>query len=101
GAAGPIAGFIVALPIVIFGLSTSTISPLVSGSSMEGNSLIYSFAKIVALGQFYPSNEVDVIINQVAFAGWTGLFVTMLTMIPLGQLDGGHVMYSLFGEKAR
>jgi len=100
GAAGPIAGFIVAVPIVIYGLSTSPIIPL-NGGQMEGNSLIYAFAKIIALGKFYPTVDADVLINQIAFAGWTGLFVTALNMIPLGQLDGGHVMYSLFGDKAR
>ncbi|MGJ3241104.1 MAG: site-2 protease family protein [Anaerolineae bacterium] len=100
GAAGPIAGFIVAVPLVIYGLSTSPIVPLSAGT-IEGNSLIYLFAKIIALGQIYPTAEADVLINQVAFAGWTGLFVTTLNMIPLGQLDGGHVMYALFGNRAR
>lgn len=100
GAAGPIAGFIVAVPIVIYGLSTSPIIPL-DGGQIEGNSLIYAFAKFIALGQFYPTAEADVLINQLAFAGWTGLFVTALNLIPLGQLDGGHVMYSLFGDRAR
>lgn len=101
GAAGPIAGFIVALPLVIYGLSTSSIVPLVAGQYMEGNSLIYLFAKIVALGEVYPTNTADVLINQVAFAGWTGLLLTSFQMIPLGQLDGGHVLYSLLGDKAR
>lgn len=100
GAAGPIAGFVMAVPIVIYGLSTSDIVPISSGP-VEGNSLIYLFAKLVAFGEIYPNAEADVLINQVAFAGWTGLFVTTLNMIPVGQLDGGHVMYSLFGDKAR
>ncbi|MEL6407323.1 MAG: site-2 protease family protein [Chloroflexota bacterium] len=103
GAAGPIAGFIVAVPLVIYGLYTSSVIPLDMSENviMEGNSLIYAFAKIVALGQMYPTAEADVLLNQIAFAGWTGLFVTALNMIPLGQLDGGHVMYALFGERAR
>ncbi|MGB7339590.1 MAG: site-2 protease family protein [Phototrophicaceae bacterium] len=101
GAAGPLAGFIVAVPLVIYGLATSEIVPLDPTGMLEGNSLLYLFAKIVALGQIYPTVDSDVLLNQVAFAGWTGLFITALNMIPLGQLDGGHIMYALFGDRAR
>lgn len=101
GAAGPIAGFIVTIPILLYGLSTATISPLLEGQLLEGNSLMYLFAKIAVLGQIYPTNSSDVLMNQLTFAGWTGILLTSLQMIPLGQLDGGHVLYSLFGKRAR
>lgn len=103
GVAGPIAGFVVAFPLVIYGLYTSTVVPIDTTVDVlvEGNSLIYAFAKIVALGQFYPTAEADVMLNQIAFAGWTGLLITALNLIPVGQLDGGHITYALFGDKAR
>lgn len=101
GAAGPIAGFIVAIPIVFIGLATSQVIPISPGGYVEGNSLIYMFAKLLIFGEILPNGEVDVLVNQLAWAGWTGLFVTALNMLPLGQLDGGHVLYSLLGHRAR
>lgn len=101
GSAGPIVGFLVTIPILLYGLSTATISPLLDGQLLEGNSLMYLFTKIAVFGQVYPTNSSDVLINQLTFAGWTGLLLTSLQLIPLGQLDGGHVIYSMFGKRAR
>lgn len=101
GAAGPIAGFIVAVPILFIGLATSKIIPLSDAGLVEGNSLLYAFAKWLVFGEVLPNASHDVLVNQLAWAGWTGLFVTALNMLPLGQLDGGHVVYSLFGDRAR
>lgn len=105
GAAGPLAGLIFAIPILLIGLSHAQVSMSQPGIVYiyEGDSLMYAMAKTVIFGQFLPSGGYDVMItsSQLAWAGWTGLLVTALNLIPIGQLDGGHVLYSLMGERAR
>jgi len=131
GVAGPIAGLVVAIPVLFLGLSLShlgTINHPPSGMSnfIEGNSLFYLFAKYVTFGKFLPEpvnfgglspvvywiryflsgqpipyGGVDVVIHNVALAGWAGLLVTALNLVPVGTLDGGHVAYGLFGDKAK
>lgn len=100
GAAGPLAGLVLAVPIVFIGLATSPVMPIGPGYQ-EGNSILYALAKMIVFGRFLPDGEVDVYVNQIAWAGWTGLLVTGLNLIPVGQLDGGHVLYSLLGKQAR
>jgi membrane-associated protease RseP (regulator of RpoE activity) len=101
--AGPLSGFVLAVPILLLGLSMSPITPLTAGEGvvMEGNSILYALFKIVTFGRFLPSGGEDVLLHPVAFAGWAGLLVTALNLIPVGQLDGGHILYSLMGEKSR
>jgi Zn-dependent protease len=124
GLAGPLAGLFVAIPVLIYGLATSPLGPVPALSNLEGNSLIYLFLKYVIHGQLLPApltygglnpilywlrfffttaptpvGGLDVQLNQVAWAGWVGLLVTAMNLIPVGQLDGGHIVSALFGKK--
>jgi membrane-associated protease RseP (regulator of RpoE activity) len=97
GAAGPIAGVIVAIPVLIIGLRLSPVLPLSPPAILEGQSLLYMLLKWVAAGPIPPGH--DVFLHPVAWAGWVGLLLTMINLLPVGQLDGGHVMYALFGPR--
>ncbi|MEZ4643085.1 MAG: site-2 protease family protein [Chloroflexota bacterium] len=105
GVAGPLAGIVFALPILIYGLATSKVGPIgpppTDGAILlEGNSILYALTKLAMFGRFLPDGNFDVQLNQVAWAGWVGLLVTGLNLIPIGQLDGGHVVYVLLGRRA-
>ena len=96
GAAGPWAGVMLAIPAVIIGLYLSDVTPLdKSAGGLElGNSLLFLGLSHLVLG--VDPSTVNVNLNPIAFAGWLGLFVTTLNLLPVGQLDGGHVVYALF-----
>jgi membrane-associated protease RseP (regulator of RpoE activity) len=101
GCAGPLTGVIISIPVILVGLKLSTIT-VISGSPDSltlGEPLLFKLLSWVALGPMTP--EQNVILHPVAFAGWIGLLVTALNLIPVGQLDGGHVAYALFPEYHR
>jgi membrane-associated protease RseP (regulator of RpoE activity) len=101
GASGPIAGFLCSMIACIVGLSMSEIVPLakVDGALVLGDSLLFSFLSRVIVGSLPDS--VDILLHPVAFAGWIGLFVTSLNLLPIGQLDGGHIAFAILGDRHR
>lgn len=104
GVAGPLAGLVLAVPIFFLGLATThtEIMQPQPGATFFGNSLFTLGAQFLVFGKWLPNAAgEDVMLNQVLLAGWIGLLVTALNLLPVGQLDGGHTVFAMFGEKAR
>jgi len=125
-AAGPLAGLALAVPLLLWGLAHSEVRevlhapvasalaspfalvralwegrPLVAepaAAQFFGDSLLTLAARLAVHGSLQPGT--DVLLHPVAFAAWLGLLVTALNLVPLGQLDGGHVLYALVGRRA-
>lgn len=98
GASGPIVGFLVALPVLAIGLSQSRVVVLTEMAGVPlGDSLLMKAMVALVIPGLAPQD--DVLLSPLAFAGWIGLLVTMLNLLPIGQLDGGHVAYAVFGER--
>ena len=101
GCAGPLAGVLISIPVIWIGLKLSTIT-VVGGSGAGltlGEPLLFKLLSWLALGHLSPN--ANVILHPIAFAGWIGLLVTALNLMPVGQLDGGHVTYALFPDYHR
>jgi len=130
GLAGPLAGLVVTIPVLLVGLYLSPVDTLPvilpEGFLFEGNSILYLALKYLVHGSLLPepgsynglpavihwlryfftglplpAGGIDVLIHPVAWAGWAGLLITSLNLLPAGQLDGGHLIYSLLGDKHR
>jgi membrane-associated protease RseP (regulator of RpoE activity) len=100
GAAGPLAGLALAIPLLVVGLARSHVSPTPPGPGVqEGNSLIYLGLKYLVHGRYLPSGGLDVQLGDMGFAAWIGILLTFINLIPVGQLDGGHVAYAFFGRR--
>ncbi len=107
GASGPIAGFILALPVTLYGLFLSQHSPVLPLSncgpvflSVPYGNLVFGVSAIFyGLSLFFPASLI-VNLSPLAIAGWVGLLVTAINLLPAGQLDGGHVFRALFGPRA-
>lgn len=102
GVAGPLAGVVMVIPAILVGLRLShvvEISTLGEGTITLGNSLLFSLLSHVSIGPL-PSGQ-DVVLHPLAFAGWVGLLVTALNLLPIGQLDGGHITYALFWKRSK
>ena len=97
GFSGPIAGFVVAVAACIIGLLMSEIgtTPAIqpAGSIFLGESLLFKGLGYLVFGSLPDTSVIN--LHAVAFAGWIGLFVTALNLLPIGQLDGGHVLFAL------
>jgi membrane-associated protease RseP (regulator of RpoE activity) len=100
GAAGPLAGLLAAIPITFVGLRLSQVRPVLTRGEWveEGTSLLFGALKRLAKGPIPTGHEV--VLHPTAMAGWVALLITMLNLLPYGQLDGGHVAYALFRSKS-
>lgn len=103
GLAGPIAGLLIAIPVLVIGLHQSEVVPAHAlGGGMAlllGKPLLYKAISHLVLGPL--PETVGVQLSSIAFAGWVGLFVTAMNLLPAGQLDGGHIAYAVWGRAHR
>ena len=100
--AGPLAGLVVAVPVYVLGLKLSTVVRIPQGSPegtvmQFGDALLPKLLERLTLGAL-PS-DFDILLHPVGVAAWFGFYVTALNLIPAGQLDGGHIVYALFGGR--
>ncbi|HTE53869.1 MAG TPA: site-2 protease family protein [Kofleriaceae bacterium] len=101
GAAGPLAGLAAAVPLLVLGLWLSPVAVNTSAQGVvEGNSLAYIALKFLVHGRYLPGADgADVQLHPVAFAAWVGLLITMINLIPVGQLDGGHIASGYLADR--
>ena len=101
GVAGPLAGFVVALPVLLLGVQEATFAPIpedrMAGVQL-GDPLLFTLAMRLLRGET-PAG-MNAVIGPLGLAAWFGLFMTALNLIPIGQLDGGHITYALLPRYA-
>lgn len=95
---GPLAGLVVAIPVAWFGVQQSVVEQVSTVATSFGDPLILKWMIEYHHGKLPPGT--DVILNPLLFAGWVGIFITALNLIPIGQLDGGHILYTLLGRRS-
>jgi membrane-associated protease RseP (regulator of RpoE activity) len=104
--AGPLAGLVIAVPALLLGLRFSTITAGTDGTMTHGflhgatvgSSILFTVLTKVSLGDAAQYGAL-VQLSPLAFAGWLGLFITALNLLPVGQLDGGHITRAMFGSR--
>ncbi len=102
GIAGPLAGFVVAVPLLVIGMTLSTVVQIpesFEGSVFElGEPLAFKAVAWLVFGTLPEGSTVNM--HPIAFAAWFGLLATALNLIPIGQLDGGHIAYAVLGRSS-
>src|SRR4030042_3538250 len=99
GVAGPLTSLLLSIPAIGIGLKLSEVVPasqIKEGALRLADPLLFSFIQRLVLGEI--SENYEILLHPIGFAGWVGLFVTSLNLLPIGQLDGGHIAYGLFGK---
>ncbi|OGQ00135.1 MAG: hypothetical protein A2026_04145 [Deltaproteobacteria bacterium RBG_19FT_COMBO_46_12] len=102
GVAGPFTSFILSIPAIVIGLKLSKVIPIShiqEGAIRLADPLLFYFLQRLVMGGVKEGYEI--LIHPIGYAGWVGLFVTALNLLPVGQLDGGHIAYALFGRRSR
>ena len=98
GIAGPIAGFLVLVPALFFGVANSELVPIDAGGIWFGEPLLIKAAAYLLWGPL-PSDQ-TLGMSAMAYAAWFGMFATAMNLFPVGQLDGGHIAYALLGRRS-
>lgn len=106
GVAGPLAGLVFAIPALLFGLTMSSVVPagdqtgqaMMHGGADVGSSILLTVLAKLSMGDAITHGHV-LALHPLAFAGWLGLLVTALNLLPIGQLDGGHISDAMFGTR--
>ena len=98
GVSGPIIGFVFAVIAIVIGLHYSKVVVVDGLSGIQlGEPILFDLLTRMVIGNI--PDTYDIVLHPIAFAGWVGLLITALNLIPIGQLDGGHVAYAMFGER--
>jgi membrane-associated protease RseP (regulator of RpoE activity) len=101
GVAGPFTSLLLSIPAIVIGLRLSTVIPIAhfTDGMILAEPPLFTLIQKLVFGEIPETHTV--ILHPIGYAGWVGLFVTALNLLPVGQLDGGHIAYSLFGRRSR